>query len=415
MRDLLFLRLESDDNISEQQVQWLVTTHTGKIEAVYMQPENISAIAQKYNNHDVVLIIPDTSVSYYLAEIPINEHKKRLQAVPYILEDQILSNVESLHFAIGPKVDGKKYIVATINKSKLHNIIESLQREFRITPKFILTDAMCLYSLENITNKDSTKIYLNKSHNLALFIDKQIVVSDLDNIGIILDQSKNDNYEIIKHGITNLAEYFPTNTRKINFSSEHNIDAWLPFLVQSWFKGHARKRFNLAAGMVKSRPNIRFHYLWRFTAASLAIALVLLYSHQYLDKKYYAPRKVELEALIKDQLMNVDINNTRLDLAEKELDKKIDDANKLILAERQKNQFQLLLSAFAEKFSQGMNIKKIVFEEKTLKLDFEMNKSSQKKSDEIKEYLTNKKISVKENVKDQGKNILISWVLTNNA
>lgn len=411
MGNFLFIRLEDHTDFVHDQASWLIMNKTGKIEKISSQLESVLTILNNHPNHEIILIVPDKWVSYYITEVPISDNKKRIQAIPYILEDQIVSNVDTMHFSIGPSLGNNEFIVAAINKNKLINIIYELQETFNLKPRYILTDAICLYDSSN--DKDTTKIYLNKTNNIALLVDKTITISDLKNVDIFFAQhKKNIYYEIYKYQLEDVSEYFEHTLNKINIRSENNIDSWLAFLSQSWFKNKLGNRFNLVKGLIKRNLWINFHPLWKYSVSIFILALSLLFGYKYLDQKIYSPRKIELESVIKLELNSVDIKNTRLDLAKKELLRKSIEYKKIISEEKIKNKFLILLANFSNKYTKDMNVNTIKFKDNKLEINLDILDGYLEQMKSIKEEIQKNQIVIEEKIDKESNINKITWILS---
>jgi type II secretory pathway component PulL len=386
MSNFLFIRIESDQDLSSQQIAWVLVNNLGKIEQLSEKSDSITtALSYLDTNTHLVLIIPDKWVSFYIAEIPIKESKKQLQAVPYILEDKIISDVSNMHFSIGSAVGNNLYIVAAIAQDKILNLLGEFSNDFRVRPPTILTDAMCLYnSAEQLPN--NYKIYLNGLSQSALILSQNIVISDLSNLPLIINQlGKHINVDLFKLHIDDINSCFADSLSKLNINSEQNIDKWLPFLAQTWLNNKKKSKFNLAKLLVKQDYfNIKFAKSWRYVAIMTLLAGVMFYSYKMIDNSVYLARDQEVSNLIKNELVQVGIENSNITLAMKQVDKLIQDYEREIIADLEKDKFYLLLSKFSENVTSEIQLKKIIFEDNHLELTISVAKDSQKLLERIK-------------------------------
>lgn len=439
MSDFLFIRIESDQNIEIQEVSWVLASSFGKLDKIQKSPTEKTFISEilDYKKHStkLVLIIPDRWLSYYLVDMPIKEYKKQMQAVPYILEEKLISDVDSLHFSIGPQVSSGQYLVSAISKAKIKSLIDSFLEHYKTQPDFILTDSICLYNNVTNNNQDSYNIYLNGQNNQALILNKKILVTDINNISIILDQISNDkiNINLYKHNISGINSLFEdehniANIKSdINILSEQNIDLWLPFLVQSWLANNKtnKQKFNLAKGLIQqSSLDIKFNNNWRYVANVLVLCCVLFYGYKYYDNKIYTQRQAELSSAIKSELAKVGIVNTNLKLAQKQLDKINIDLERDIISGRQKDEFFILLSAFAENYKSELDVTNLYFKDNILELSFLLSKNHLNLLDNIKQKIQKQDITIKDisnlrkemdySKKIESNNTAITWQLTLN-
>ncbi len=67
----------------------------------------------------IVVIVPGTEVLLTGARVPGRNRQRLLRAIPYALEEQLASDVESLHFAIGPAQGDDTYPVAVVDRARM--------------------------------------------------------------------------------------------------------------------------------------------------------------------------------------------------------------------------------------------------------------------------------------------------------
>jgi len=67
----------------------------------------------------VVVLVPGAEVSVVEARVPGRNRQRLLRAIPYALEEQLATDVEELHFALGPVGEGDQYPVAVVERSNM--------------------------------------------------------------------------------------------------------------------------------------------------------------------------------------------------------------------------------------------------------------------------------------------------------
>lgn len=85
-----------------------------------------TAAAQKY----ITIVVPGEDVLFLMAEVPGKNIQRIQQAVPYVLEDSVIDDVDELHFAIKKsKADSldNQYNVSVINKNYFESVIQKLE------------------------------------------------------------------------------------------------------------------------------------------------------------------------------------------------------------------------------------------------------------------------------------------------
>lgn len=89
------------------------------------------------------VLIPSEEVLLTQAVVPTKQPKQILQAVPYLVEEQLASDVESCHFAVGPRSDQGDVAVAVINHSRMH-YWHSVIKTLGVAPDLITADVLAI-------------------------------------------------------------------------------------------------------------------------------------------------------------------------------------------------------------------------------------------------------------------------------
>ena len=91
----------------------------------------------------VVVFVPATQVRLATVKVPARQPSKVLQAVPYALEDQVAEDVESLHFAVGTRLEDASHPVAILSRSRLNQIL-LLLRANGVQPDWLVPETLAL-------------------------------------------------------------------------------------------------------------------------------------------------------------------------------------------------------------------------------------------------------------------------------
>lgn len=89
------------------------------------------------------VMIPSEEVLLTQTIVPTKQPKQILQAVPYLVEEQLASDVDDCHFAIGPRTDQGEVAVAVIDQVRMeywHSIIKAIG----INPDVMTVDVLAL-------------------------------------------------------------------------------------------------------------------------------------------------------------------------------------------------------------------------------------------------------------------------------
>ncbi len=416
MHDYLFVRLTATHDLMQTPVDWLLSDNNGKIIEFTGKPELLRDLQSRdLEFRKIVLIIPDGLVSYNIAEIPIKDKAKRHQAVKFILEDKIISDIDNTTFIVGPEIETHQYLVAAVDTDKLNNILGEFKDIFQLFPTMVVTDALCLYKTQN----DNYSLYIDYNNNLALIVSKTIAITYLKNLNLVFGQIvKNSdsrlNVDIYKQGIDNLNKYVEVD--KVSITSEQQITDWLPFLVSNWFVQKPQSRMNLASTVLKqSKLDLNFSPLWRYTAVLWIVLFIGLVGYKYIDSKVYSERRVELDSIIKTTLNNNNIStNNIIDLqkAEQLIDRESNKLAEEVQKERLNDEFKILLAAFSTTFNPAFKLNYIIFKNHKLEINFTVNKNNSSFLEETKSSLAEQKITLTESIKEQDNIYNATWIMS---
>jgi general secretion pathway protein L len=84
-------------------------------------------------------------VSLAEARVPGRNRQRLLRAIPYVLEEQLATDVEELHFALGPVGEGDQYPVAVVERSN-RDAWAALLRENGIQAEQLIPETLALPS-----------------------------------------------------------------------------------------------------------------------------------------------------------------------------------------------------------------------------------------------------------------------------
>lgn len=133
----LFMRLDKDMEHAVWQLvergQPVGPVGTGRI-------DEVSHLA---NHAHVVALVPSEEVFITHVNLPGKNRNKLLKAVPYAVEDQLVDDIEQLHFALSDRADEGQYTVAVLEEKLLEKWRSALiQAGIRV--EILLPDVMAL-------------------------------------------------------------------------------------------------------------------------------------------------------------------------------------------------------------------------------------------------------------------------------
>jgi general secretion pathway protein L len=91
----------------------------------------------------LVLFVPGADVRLASVQVPARQPQKVLQAAPYVLEDQLAEDVDTLHFAIGPRQADGSHPVAVTARTRMESWLAPL-RAHNLRPDAVIPETLCL-------------------------------------------------------------------------------------------------------------------------------------------------------------------------------------------------------------------------------------------------------------------------------
>jgi general secretion pathway protein L len=122
MADLFVLRLGRHP---DQQVGWIVADEDGTRRSP-PAAGTLSEAAAAVQGRPVIVLVPSTETLTTTVNLPIRGGPKLLAALPYALEEHIATDVETMHFAAGEKLESGRRPVAAIARKSLDDWLELL-------------------------------------------------------------------------------------------------------------------------------------------------------------------------------------------------------------------------------------------------------------------------------------------------
>jgi general secretion pathway protein L len=140
------------------------------------------AIPQPDEETYVTLFAPATDVLFTEVNIPSRNRRQLLTAVPFALEDQLMEDIDGMHFALGPTSEHGTTSVATVARSRLESWLSGL-REHGIELDAVYSEAQVLplapasWTLLQLDNRCALRTSTSSAYgldcaNVARFIER---------------------------------------------------------------------------------------------------------------------------------------------------------------------------------------------------------------------------------------------------
>jgi general secretion pathway protein L len=120
MAESLFLQLPRADSPA----RWLLVDTLGN-RIGHVQEGGLADAAPQTKGRRVTALLPAERVTLLHVEVPSRNPQKVLQAVPYMLEDKLAEDVETLHFALGAR-SAAGQLVAAVGRAYMQEQLDAL-------------------------------------------------------------------------------------------------------------------------------------------------------------------------------------------------------------------------------------------------------------------------------------------------
>ena len=137
-------------NAEPLQASWVVLDENGRITQTVVD----TALTAGITDADVIVVIPAQDVLLTQANLPKLNRQRLMQALPFALEEQLIDELDDLHFAIGPYINNQPLPVAVVAKQKMESWIAAL-KAIDISPTAIIPSIFILPTEENIWHINS--------------------------------------------------------------------------------------------------------------------------------------------------------------------------------------------------------------------------------------------------------------------
>lgn len=126
--------------IDPDMVSWLLRDEQGAGEVQHGSLDEAAPLAP---GNRVTVLVPGLHFVLAAAEVPTQNRQRLLKALPFLLEDQLVDDVETLHFALGEKRNDGRIHAAVVQATVVAGWLERLHR-FNISPHAMIPDMLAL-------------------------------------------------------------------------------------------------------------------------------------------------------------------------------------------------------------------------------------------------------------------------------
>lgn len=194
---------------SQSTIQWMLSGNSEEnwqvcaIADLEQLQQDLQASDEPVNKYTLVIAVENALSTQVL--LPGKQSKHLKQALPFLVEEKLAIDVDSMHLATGPRLPDNCYPVIAIERSPLQELLELLKTA-GIEPELALTDAQLLQPNE---------LYVGNTRSLLSLTSGQSIATSNQDLELIIDSAFNCDDALDSPDVPNL---------QVNYESEIHGD-----------------------------------------------------------------------------------------------------------------------------------------------------------------------------------------------
>lgn len=285
-------------NIDVDAVRWATADDNGKLSGD-IHSGTLANVAEAVEGKRSVLVLPGNDVVISEAKVPGGSVRAAAQAIPYELEDQLADDVDTLHFALGPKGKDDVFPVAVVGCDTMDDL-QAMCADVGLRPTQIVSETLAIPQPNNndaggvgwsaLVNGPQTVVRTNGHSGFAV---------DTDLLGMALNDVKGNLPEDAEASMI----VYKTDTPIEPISMPKDIDVETrpcSDVLGLYASGLANgPTINLLQGVYSPKSKMDKAWKpWRWTAALAAILLALVFAGKWFDYNALKMKEDALDAQI---------------------------------------------------------------------------------------------------------------------
>ena len=176
MSDFLCLRFKQVDIHEFSPVVWSVLSADGRIHASgsCLLEDVAKQIPESKAVRRNILIVPSSAVLLTSTEVPIKQHRHLKQVLGFVVEEQIIDPIESMHLATPVCHASETVHIAAVKRELLESWLQALESQ-KILPDYLFVDVLCVPQKVGDWQ--------------LLFENNKVLFRDADYSGMLLDKN----------------------------------------------------------------------------------------------------------------------------------------------------------------------------------------------------------------------------------
>lgn len=262
----LVILLHADDTAH---ADWAIVNEAGDVSQVVMKGE-VAALAEAALDRINIVIIPSEDVLVTTVTLPKMNRSRLLQAIPYALEEQVIEDVDTMHFAAGEYHANEALPVIVVSRTKMAEWMTLLQ-SFNIKADVMMPGIFALPTAENTWYAHVNDVAIVRTDLVSGFACDQKNLAEMLALAFEAAAHKPQAIEVLSSQHAPLSLSLPVKLTESNATAEAQFEIMARQAVKETPVNLLQGEFQnkKARGMPKMTSLVR-------TAAYLGIALLAL-------------------------------------------------------------------------------------------------------------------------------------------
>ncbi|MDH5730641.1 MAG: type II secretion system protein GspL, partial [Gammaproteobacteria bacterium] len=272
----VFIRIDESHSSPEQlNAAWMRVDNEGQASPITRGP--LSEAANQTLGAKVVLLVPSNDILLTQVAIPTQNRQRLLKAIPYAVEDQVIGDVEDMHFAVGERDDEKGYMTAVVDRRKMDYWQAQLLQNGLIAD-YVIPDVLAIPAQDDgwglVVEEQTTLVRNQRYPSFAV---------DTENLGRVLPLAVKEVGEDLPGHITawqcaaneqDVARIIPVVDERIELRTEECPKGLLGLIADNGFD--AKTSLNLLQGDYSRREQVgKYLRPWFLTSILFGIWFVI--------------------------------------------------------------------------------------------------------------------------------------------
>jgi len=282
-----------------QRLEWALYSFGGeRIGSGEADQEELKELVNQHNLQDVLVhfIVPANDFSHCIARIPAKQSRYVRQALPYVIEENIAEDIESMHLVIGERLSKEEYPVLLISKDRMQKWYDQASGlgfplfGIFVDAQLIGNEAATINAVfdgdEVLIHEGNTSVLRIDYRNLIPYLELQANASDEEKtLKMLIHEDQKDRFQVTMAQLEHIDHITPT-------FETYQVSTF-ELLCASFFQGASldnlcQGEFALYTGSVDSGlrrwwPVAAVATLWFVIQIGIDITQVMLYQQQAED------------------------------------------------------------------------------------------------------------------------------------